>query len=63
MESLYRQLLRNVSSGPRGEDEVLGELAPAVEGLGLKPHLVLSVGLQGKEDVACRLSVCSLTDG
>ena len=61
-EGFHGQLFRRCAPGAGGEGEVRGELAPAVEVLGLQPHLVLGVGLQGEEDVAGGLDVCSLAD-
>ena len=56
------QFFRQRAPGSSGEHEVNRELAPPVEVLGLQPHLVLGVWLQGEEDVAGCLDVCSLAD-
>ena len=61
-QCLHGQFFRQRAPGASGEYEVGRELAPAVEVLGLQPHLVLGVGLQGEEDVAGCLDVGSLAD-
>ena len=61
-EGFHGQLFRRCAPGAGGEGEVRGELAPAVEVLGLQPHLVGRVWLQGEEDVAGCLDVGSLAD-
>ena len=61
-QCFHGQFFRQRAAGASGEHEVPGELTPAVEVLGLQPHLVPGVGLQGEEDVAGCLDVGSLAD-